>query len=89
LNKIVQYSKTKVVISNLTTFLKDLVESLNTLLDPSKNIKLNLSPREIYGETLQSIRTITIGCQKFCPLCRRQCDLKHTSSEEEHSCESH
>ena len=74
MSKIIQFTTTNDGISNLTTFLKDLVESLNTHLNPDKNKKLNLSPLEIYGDSLQSIRTTTIGCQKFCPLCRRQCD---------------
>lgn len=74
MTKIIQFTTTNDGISNLTTFLKDLAESLNKHLDPTKNKKLNLSPLEIYGDSLQSIRTMTIGCQKFCPLCRRQCD---------------
>jgi hypothetical protein len=60
-------------ISNLTSFLLDLRDSFNAELDPEKKDKdyLKLAPGELIGDVYQSMRTKTIGCHKYCPLCRR------------------
>eukprot|EP00347_Sterkiella_histriomuscorum_P019938 403339726 len=73
-------------ISNLSTFIEASIESLKKMLEASYIIKED----ELIEDSLQKYKSQFIGCQEYCPLCRRQCDVYHNEAEviddRKHSC---
>ena len=49
---------------------------------------IELTDNELIGNFYQIMRQKTLGCDKVCPLCRRQCDQDHNEAIKEryHRC---
>ena len=61
-----------------------------THLQNHLNKDWNLEDEELIGTNMNSLKTYFMGCEEYCPLCRRQCDKEHDDNENvaerEHSC---
>ncbi len=65
-------------ISNLETFILAFLEKFNQLLTPENFPKL--SDSSLLGNAENHLKSKTLGCDQYCPMCRKQCDQEHDES---------
>ncbi len=73
-------------ISKIHYFLTQCVTHLSIHL----NNEATIEDIELISTNMNSLKSHFMGCEEYCPLCRRQCDKEHDVNENvakrEHSC---
>eukprot|EP00347_Sterkiella_histriomuscorum_P007511 403348639 len=61
-------------VSNIENFLKFVNKETDSVINMQTQLQNEI---QIIGDKMQLLKEKFVGCDKFCPLCRMQCDAEH------------